>query len=121
MMMDKTSGAKKLNHPTPNESKENIQEFENKILTEALNNIDKDIFFSSATAGKKTAGVIKKRVEVLMLSVYEKINSAINKGEYNVEVELNKTQRSFLENKGYRVSLKSGGANDIYRCVIYWN
>ena len=120
-MIDKTTGPKKLNHSTPNENKENIQEFENKILTEALNNIDKDIFFSSATAGKKTAGVIKKRVEVLMLSVYEKINSAINRGEYNVEAELNKMQRTFLENKGYRIALKSGGSNDIYRCVIYWN
>jgi len=119
--MIETSRPKKLNHSTPNENKENIQEFENKILTEALNNIDKDIFFSSATAGKKTAGVIKKRVEVLMLSVYEKINSAINRGEYNVEAELNKMQRTFLENKGYRIALKSGGSNDIYRCVIYWN
>lgn len=109
---------RKKDQGAPKTTISSVDDLENRILEE----IDKEIFFSSAVASKKTQGVIKKRVEVLMLSIYEKINSAINKGEYMVEnIELNKLQRAFLENKGFRISLTSGGANDTYRCKIFWN
>ena len=103
--------------PAENKSDKNI---ESKILAEAVLNIDKDIYFTAAMASKKTAGVIKKRVEVLLLSVYEKINSAINQGLYSITCDLNKEQREFLIAKGFRINLKSGGQNGVYHCVISW-
>jgi len=122
---------RRINQPQENDSKEENtltnsenqpdKNIESKILAETVLNIDKDIYFTAATASKKTAGVIKKRVEVMLLSVYEKINSAINQGLYSVICELNKEQREFLSVKGFRISLKSGGNNGVYQCVISWN
>lgn len=90
--------------------------------TNVTNTPDKDIFFTAATASKKTNSVLKKRIEVLMLNIYEYINNAISRGEYYTgPVALNKEQRDFLENKGFKVTLKSGGGNNsTYNCIISW-
>lgn len=93
------------------------------VTTNVTNTPDKDIYFTAATASKKTNAVIKKRIEVLMLNVYEYISGAISRGEYSVgPVALNKEQRNFLENKGFKITLKSGGGSgNTYNCIISWN
>lgn len=92
------------------------------ITTNSTNTQDKELYFTAATASKKTNTVIKKRIEVLMLNVYEFINSAISRGEYSTgPIALNKEQRGFLENKGFKITIKSGsGSSDTYHCIISW-
>ena len=90
--------------------------------TNVTNTTDKELYFTAATASKKTNTVIKKRIEVLMLNVYEYINSAISRGEYSTgPIALNKEQRAFLETKGFKIMIKSGsGSSDTYHCIISW-
>ena len=90
--------------------------------TNVTNTQDKELYFTAATASKKTNTVINKRIEVLMLNVYEFINSAISRGEYSTgPIALNKEQRAFLENKGFKITIKSGsGSSDTYHCIISW-
>lgn len=83
-----------------------ILEEAKKTLPEEIdpNILDKDIFFDSKEAKKKTTTVKKKILEVQMLPVYQAITGAINQGLNYVEVSvLNESQLSFLRKKGFSI------------------
>ena len=74
-------------------------------IDEIINNdIDKDLFFSVGVARKKTNAVIKKRIEVSMFPIYDKINVAINNGQYMIECVLTSDQKSFLVKRNFWVT-----------------
>ena len=57
-------------------------------FAELLSKLEKEIFFTASSAKNKTTAVIKKNLEVQMLSVYRDINNAINQGKYNLSIEI---------------------------------
>ena len=94
------------------------------ILSEAIGKLDKEIFFSASMAKNKTIAVHKKRLEVEMLPIYEQINAAISKGEYQICVRLTSDQKEFLYNKNFRMSIISSETSNnktIYKCNLYWS
>lgn len=101
------------------------KEEEKSVLYEAIDKLDKDIFFTATSAKNKTVAVHKKRLEVEMLPIYQKINGAISNGQYEIDnIELSKSQREFLKAKNFGVGLKTStnpSNGDVYRCKIYWN
>lgn len=94
------------------------------IPSEVINEMDKEIFFSAAAAKKKTLSVYKKRLEVSMLPIYQKINEAIAEGKYSIQTDITEDERKFLVSKNFRTNaLTSFNRNgvQIYTCKIYWS
>ncbi len=94
------------------------------IPSEVINEMDKEIFFSAAAAKKKTLSVYKKRLEVSMLPIYQKINEAIAEGKYSIQIDISTDERNFLISKNFRTNaLSSFNRNGIqfYTCKISWN
>lgn len=95
------------------------------IPTEVMNEMDKEIFFTASMAKKKTSSVYKKKLEVSMLTIYQKINEAIAEGKYTINLNISSDEIGFLRNKNFRVitnsTLKMNGGETVYACTIYWN
>ena len=91
------------------------------LLNEAIDKMDKEIFFSASQARTKTTAVHKKKLECEMLPIYQKINEAISKGEYRIWIKLSKDQRNFLSNKNFNISLKNNVDGNVYECLLYWD
>ena len=105
-------------------NKADINNIKEEIPSEVINELDKEIFFSAAMARKKTLSVHKKRLEVSMLPIYQKINDAIAEGKYSIQLNLSKDERNFLSNKNFRTSATSSftkNGEQFYTCDIYWN
>ena len=97
---------------------------ENKFLTEAIEKLDKEIFFTASSAKSKTLAVHKKKLEVDMLPIYQKINEAINAGKYTIEAVLTSEQKDFLYAKNFRITWNGSSTyNGItkYNCIVYWD
>lgn len=90
-------------------------------FAELLSKLDKEIFFTASSAKNKTIAVIKKNLEVQMLSVYRDINNAINQGKYNLSIEISKLQADFLHAKGFRLTYNRNLGNDKGIYTIYWS
>ena len=90
-------------------------------FAELLSKLDKEIFFTASSAKNKTIAVIKKNLEVQMLSVYRDINNAINQGKYNLSTEISKLQADFLHAKGFRLTYNRNLGNDKGIYTIYWS
>ncbi len=90
-------------------------------FAELLSKMDKEIFFTASSAKNKTSAVIKKNLEVQMLTVYRDINNAINLGKYNLKLEISKLQADFLRVKGFRLSYDRNTGEDRGYYTIYWN
>lgn len=100
-----------------NKPKENIEE---QKIDEIINDLDKDIFFSVGIAKKKTNAVLKKRIEVSMLPIYDKINAAINAGYFMVECVLTPDQKNFLTKRNFWVSgIRTDNGRTTYK--IRWD
>jgi len=94
------------------------------IPSEVINEMDKEIFFTASTARKKTLSVHKKRLEVKMLPIYQKINDAIAEGKYSIQMDLTKDERNFLLSKNFRTTATSSftrNGEPAYTCNIYWS
>jgi hypothetical protein len=100
-----------------NTKKDNEQQ---EIITEVAKSMDKEIFFTAATARKKSNAVHQKRLEVEMLPIYQKINDAINAGEYYIEMQLNAEEKSFLYDKNFSVTIMENIRSGVYKCRIKW-
>lgn len=106
---------------------ENINENKNSdmgILTEAIDKLDKEIFFTASMAKSKTIAVHKKKLEVEMLPIYQEINKAISAGKYSVFLKITKDQRNFLASKNFNVSCNMSetiNGETILSCNIYWS
>ena len=90
-------------------------------FAELLSKMDKEIFFTASSAKNKTSAVIKKNLEVQMLTVYRDINNAINLGKYNLKLEISKLQADFLRAKGFRLSYDRSTGDDKGYYTIYWS
>ena len=90
-------------------------------FAELLSKMDKEIFFTASSAKKKTSAVIKKYLEVHMLTVYRDINNAINMGKYSLKLEISKLQADFLRAKGFRLSYDRSTGEDKGYYTIYWS
>ena len=97
----------------PKEEKETLNK-------EIIDKLDKTIFFSASAAKTKTDSVYKKKIEVQMLAIYNRINEAINNGAYYIdEISLTDGERKFLQSKGYGVTYL-GTSNGKYKYKVYW-
>ena len=94
---------------------------DNGQFAELLSKMDKEIFFTASSAKNKTSAVIKKNLEVQMLTVYRDINNAINMGKYNLRLEISKLQAGFLRAKGFRLDCDGNSHADKNIYTIYWN
>ena len=90
-------------------------------FAELLSKLDKEIFFTASSAKNKTNAVIKKTLEVQMLTVYRDINNAINQGKYKLQIEISKLQPDFLHTKGFRLTYERNLGNDKGIYTIYWS
>lgn len=123
----KTNVSKKVKKDTPentnNQPHTDLNNIDNKFLAEAIEKMDKEIFFSVASAKSKTIAVHKKRLEVEMLPIYQQINTAISQGKYEIILKLTRDQRNFLANKNFGCSsLGSSTVNGetVYTMKISW-
>ena len=112
-----------INLENTQETIQNIQkEIPNQpIIDSIINEIDKDIFFSVGVAKKKTNAVLKKKVEVSMLPIYDKINAAINNGQYFVECVLYEEQKSFLQKRNFWINYIKNDASGKSIYKIRWD
>ena len=90
-------------------------------FAELLSKLDKEIFFTASSAKNKTNAVIKKTLEVQMLTVYRDINNAINQGKYKLQIEISKLQADFLHDKGFRLTYERNLGNEKGIYTIYWS
>lgn len=91
------------------------------FFAEAVDKMDKEIFFTAGVAKNKTTSIIKKRLEVEMVDVYEKINTAIAAGKYKlIDIKLTQDQANFLRRKNFNCTyLRTNGDYSEYN--IFWS
>lgn len=116
--------AEKDTLPIEEKITDNKNNSELSILTEAIDKLDKEIFFTAAMAKNKTIAVHKKKLEVEMLPIYQEINKAISAGKYSVFLKITQDQRNFLASKNFNVSCNMSetiNGERILSCNIYWS
>ena len=85
------------------------------ITAEDVALVDSAIFFDAAEAKRRTEITKQKIIESQMLPIYGTINKCINEGQVETRIQLTDSQRIFLKEKGYSVTLYTGS---IY--IIKW-